>query len=128
MALEDAVVLGTLFGHLTSIDQVSAFLYAYEELRMARTAKVKERDVSNALFVRLPPGPEREERNDSVRHARDEWDDGGLKTEFEGLAMLFAYDAYDAAEVRSTCSIATWCLLLNAHSGVVDHLGPLRQR
>ncbi|KAI0692489.1 FAD/NAD(P)-binding domain-containing protein [Cytidiella melzeri] len=98
MALEDAVVLGTLFSHLSSMDQVPTFLYAYEEIRIARTTKVRERDVSNAVFLRLPPGPEREERNDSVRHARDEWDNGSLKTEFEGLAMLFAYDAYDAAE------------------------------
>jgi salicylate hydroxylase len=100
MALEDAVVLGTLFSHLTSMDQITTFLNAYEEIRMARTVKVKERDVSNAVFIRMPPGPERDARNESARHTRDEWDDGTLKTEFEGLAMLFAYDAYDAAEVR----------------------------
>ncbi|KAI0091564.1 FAD/NAD-P-binding domain-containing protein [Irpex rosettiformis] len=103
MALEDAVVLGELFRHLSSVDQIPTFLYAYEELRMERTKQVKIRDVSNAVFLRLPPGPAREERNASVRHARDEWDDGSLKTEFEGLAMLFAYDAYDAA--------AEWWLL-----------------
>ncbi len=99
MALEDAVVFAELFRRLSSEDQIPTFMYAYEEIRMDRTKKVKERDVSNAVYLRLPPGPEREERNNSVRQARDEWDDGSLKTEFEGLAMLFAYDAYDAAAV-----------------------------
>ena len=100
MSLEDAVVLGELFRHLSSEEQIPTFLYAYEELRMERTKQVKERDVSNAVYLRLPPGRARDERNASVRHGRDEWDDGSLKTEFEGLAMLFAYDAYDAAAVR----------------------------
>ncbi|KAI0346928.1 FAD/NAD(P)-binding domain-containing protein [Trametopsis cervina] len=98
MALEDAVVLGQLFSHLSTEEQIPRFLYAYEELRQGRTAEVKVRDVSNAVFLRMPPGPERDARDADLRHARGEWDDGALKTEFEGLAMLFGYDAYDAAE------------------------------
>ncbi|KAI0692644.1 FAD/NAD(P)-binding domain-containing protein [Cytidiella melzeri] len=98
MAVEDAVVLGTLFSHLSSEDQIPRFLYAYEEMRQGRTTQVRERDVSNAAFLRMPPGPEKDARNADFRQARGEWDDGALKTEFEGLFELFGYDAYDAAE------------------------------
>lgn len=103
MALEDAVVLGTLFSHLSSSSQVSQFLNAYQEIRQGRTKYVLEMDVSNAAFVRLPPGSEQQARDQQIRMARDEWDDGSLKQEFEGLARLFCYEAEDAAEVRSVC-------------------------
>ena len=99
MALEDAVVFGTLFSHLSSWEEVPRFLNAYQEIRFNRTTAVNEMDVSNAAFVRLPPGPEAEARNVQIRQARDEWDDGSLKREFEGLAGLFCYEAEDAAQV-----------------------------
>lgn len=98
--MEDAVVIGKLFSHLTSLDQIPSFLHAFEEIRQARVAHVKIREASNAAFVRMPPGPEQDRRNADLRLARQEWDDGALKTEFEGLAELFGYDAYDAAEVH----------------------------
>lgn len=101
MAIEDAVVLGTLFSHLSSWAQVPAFLNAYQEIRQKRTAAVLDTDVSNIVMVQLPPGPERDARNAQLRLARDEWgDDGLLKQEFESLAQLFGYDAEDAAQVR----------------------------
>jgi salicylate hydroxylase len=99
MVLEDAVVLGTLFSHLKSEDQIPRFLYAYEEIRQGRTSKVRARDASNAVFMTMPPGPEQEARDAMFRQSRGEWDEGSLKTEFEGLFELFGYDAYDAAEV-----------------------------
>lgn len=104
MALEDAVVFGTLFSHLSSWEEVPRFLNAYQEIRFNRTTVVNEMDVSNAAFVRLPPGPEAEARNMQFRQARDEWDDSTAKREFEGLAGLFCYEAEDAAQVRSRAS------------------------
>ncbi|PSR80361.1 hypothetical protein PHLCEN_2v6746 [Hermanssonia centrifuga] len=98
MALEDAVVFGTLFQHLSSWEQVPVFLNAYREIRFDRTTAVNDMDVSNAAFVRLPPGPEKDARNADIRLARDEWDDGSLKEQFEGLANLFCYEAEDAAQ------------------------------
>ncbi|GJE93239.1 FAD/NAD(P)-binding domain-containing protein [Phanerochaete sordida] len=98
MVLEDAVVFGTLFAHLSAWREVPRFLNAYQEIRYARTKSVNEMDVGNAAFVRLPPGPEAEARNVQIRQARDEWDDGSLKREFEGLAGLFCYEAEDAAQ------------------------------
>lgn len=99
MCIEDAVVFGTLFGHLSSWDQVPTFLNAYEEIRQERTAVVHEVDKSNIAFLRMPAGPEQDARNAACRLQRNEWDDGSLKTEFEGLQGLFGYDAEDAAEV-----------------------------
>lgn len=68
---------------------------------MARIPGVRERDDGNAMIVRLPPGPIRDARNAGLQVPRQEWDEGTVKTEFEGVAMLFAYDAYDAAEVSA---------------------------
>ncbi len=99
MALEDAVVFGQLFRHLSSEDQIPRFLNAYEELRQERTAQVLEREISNTEMVTMPPGPERDARDASFKQTRDKWDEGLLKAEFEGLFDLFGYDAYDAAEV-----------------------------
>ncbi|KAI0343353.1 FAD/NAD(P)-binding domain-containing protein [Trametopsis cervina] len=98
MCLEDAVVFGKLFSHLSSWEQIPTFLSAYEQIRMARIPGVRERDDGNAMIVRLPPGPIRDARNAGLQVPRQEWDEGTVKTEFEGVAMLFAYDAYDAAE------------------------------
>ncbi|KAI0091408.1 FAD/NAD-P-binding domain-containing protein [Irpex rosettiformis] len=97
MAIEDAVVLGKLFSFLSSPAQIPNFLHAFEEIRQQRVKDVRIREASNAAFVRMPPGPEQDARNTHFRMARGEWDDGALKTEFEGLAVLFGYDAYDAA-------------------------------
>ena len=128
MALEDAVVFGTLFSHLSSWDQVPTFLNAYQEIREARCTFVNEMDISNAAFVRLPPGPERDARDSNIRLARDEWDDGSLKREFEGLAGLFCYEAEDAAQVRCTISVRlihfTKIIVLH-HVGVVGDMGAL---
>lgn len=102
MALEDAVVFGTLFSRLKKEKQIGSFVSAYQEIREDRTNVVNNVDVSNAALVRMPPGPERDARNASIRQSRSEWNDGALQREFEGVAALFAYEAQDAAEVRSS--------------------------
>jgi salicylate hydroxylase len=100
MVLEDAVVLGTLFSHLKSEDQITRLLYAYEEIRQGRTSKVRAQEVSNASLLLMPPGPEQKARDASFRRPRSELEDeDSLKAELEGLFELFGYDAYDAAEV-----------------------------
>ncbi|KAJ3520412.1 hypothetical protein NM688_g9165 [Phlebia brevispora] len=101
MAVEDAVVLGTLFSNLSSEDQIPTFLNAYQEIREGRTTEVNKNEASAAAFCRLPPGPARDARNASMRLSRDEWNDGSdgsMKKEFEGIAGLFGYEAEDAAQ------------------------------
>lgn len=98
MALEDAAVFAALFSRLRREDQIGAFVSAYQEIRENRTVEVRRMDVSNAALVRMPPGPERDQRDESIRHARGEWDEGLLQKEFEGVAALFGYEALDAAD------------------------------
>ncbi|KAI0343347.1 FAD/NAD-P-binding domain-containing protein [Trametopsis cervina] len=98
MTLEDAMVFSALFARLKREDQIGAFVSAYQEIREDRTRVVKGVDVSSAALLRLPPGPERDERDRSIRQSRSEWDEGSLQREFEGIAALFAYEAQDAAD------------------------------
>ncbi|EKM50080.1 uncharacterized protein PHACADRAFT_264601 [Phanerochaete carnosa HHB-10118-sp] len=98
MALEDAAVFAALFSRLSREDQISAFVSAYQEIREARVVEVRRMDVSNAAFMRIPPGPDRDKRNENLRHARGEWDDVACQREYEGVAALFGYEALDAAD------------------------------
>ena len=97
MAVEDAVVLGALFSHLRTLDQIPSFLSAYEELRQRRCGLVFAADMGNAKMVAMPDGPMAAARDDDMRRRKDEWDEGTLKAQFEEIAEIFLYDAYDAA-------------------------------
>ena len=46
MTVEDAVVFGSLFSHLSMMDQIPSFLSAYQELRQGRCELVKGADVA----------------------------------------------------------------------------------
>ncbi len=99
MAVEDAVVFGSLFSHLSMMDQIPSFLGAYQELRYRRCELVKGADVANARMVTLPDGPDAEKRDSDMRAKNDDWgDEGALKDQFEEIAEIFVYDAGDAAE------------------------------
>lgn len=123
MAIEDAVVLGKLFSFLSSYEQIPNFLHAFEEIRQERVKSVRVREESNAAFVRMPPGPEQDARNSHFRMARNEWDDGALKSEFEGLAELFGYDAYDAAAVSLAVDVRPSAALTIRRTGMVGRMG-----
>ena len=97
MAVEDAVVLGALFSHLRTFDQIPSFLSAYQELRQRRCGLVFAADIGNAKMVAMPDGPMAQARDDDMRRRKDEWDEGTLKAQFEEIAEIFLYDAYDAA-------------------------------
>ncbi|KAI0731119.1 FAD/NAD(P)-binding domain-containing protein [Earliella scabrosa] len=98
MAVEDAVVFGSLFSHLSTTDQIPSFMSAYQELRQRRCALVKLADLANAHMVVLPDGPEADARDEDMSRKLDEWDEGMLKGQFEEIAEIFGYDAGDAAE------------------------------
>ena len=97
MAVEDAVVLGSLFSHLRTMSQIPSFLSAYQELRQRRCDLVKLADIGNAQMVAMPDGPAADARDDDMRHTIEEWDEGTMKAQFEEIAEIFLYDAYDAA-------------------------------
>ena len=98
MAVEDAVVLGSLFSHLRTMSQIPSFLSAYQELRQRRCDLVKLADIGNAQMVAMPDGPAADARDDDMRHTIEEWDEGTMKAQFEEIAEIFLYDAGDAAE------------------------------
>ena len=124
MALEDAAVFAALFSRLRREEQIGTFVSAYQEIRERRTVKVRRMDVSNAAMVRMPPGPERDSRDESIRHARGEWDDGVLQQEFEGVAALFCYEALDAADVSVRTSYSgQYAAYLYIYAGMVGKLG-----
>ncbi|RPD64463.1 FAD/NAD(P)-binding domain-containing protein [Lentinus tigrinus ALCF2SS1-6] len=98
MAVEDGAVLGSLFSHLSSMDQVPAFLNAFQELRQRRCEMVDRAVFDNARMCCLPPGPEADARDQDLAAKFDDWDDGMLKGQFEEISAIFLYDAGDDAE------------------------------
>ncbi len=98
MAIEDAVVLGSLFSHLWTEDQIPTFLNAYQELRQKRCEIVNMGDIKNGMMAVMPDGPEAAARDEVLGHRVDEWDEGMLLAQFEEIAEIFGYDAGDAAE------------------------------
>lgn len=69
MAIEDAAVLGGLLSHVASVSQLPAFLKAYEDLRLPRTAETQAASRLNQHVFHLPDGPEQEERDAGMRKA-----------------------------------------------------------
>lgn len=80
------------------MDQVPAFLGAYQELRQQRCETVGRSDIKGAELMALPPGPAADARDENIRRQMQEWDEGMLKASFEEIAEIFGYDAGDAAE------------------------------
>ncbi|EIM83988.1 FAD/NAD-P-binding domain-containing protein [Stereum hirsutum FP-91666 SS1] len=104
--LEDAAVLGVLFSRLRSHDQISPLLYGYEDLRKPRRNTLADLEDANHYIIMLPPGPERDFRNDAwnrwkkAAEARGdaEIEEGELEQQFAELCGVWGYDAIDAAE------------------------------
>ncbi|KAI0347313.1 FAD/NAD(P)-binding domain-containing protein [Trametopsis cervina] len=71
MAIEDAAVLGNLFSRLSHPSQIKPLLYAYEKLRLPRTADTQKSSRLNQWIFHLPDGPEQEARDRSMREAME---------------------------------------------------------
>ncbi|OCH84483.1 FAD/NAD-P-binding domain-containing protein [Obba rivulosa] len=69
MAIEDAAVLGVLFSHIRDIAQLKPLLYAYEELRLPRTARTQGDARSNQKTFHLPDGLGQQARDENMRKA-----------------------------------------------------------
>ncbi|EIN05952.1 FAD/NAD(P)-binding domain-containing protein [Punctularia strigosozonata HHB-11173 SS5] len=102
LALEDAAVFGTLFSRLKNWDQVPQLLEAYQDLRQLRCTAVNQREVANKELVQIPPGPMRHNRDEEMRKAmqsgHDHWDESKLKKQWDEIAEVFAYNAFDASD------------------------------
>ncbi|OBZ73032.1 3-hydroxybenzoate 6-hydroxylase 1 [Grifola frondosa] len=112
MAVEDAAVLGNLLSRLSSIAQLTPLLYAYQELRLPRTADTQRQSRLNQKIFHLPDGPEQQTRDSDMRRAmeldlRSLEDRSAIET-LEGNynqwadqkknEAQFGYDADEAAE------------------------------
>jgi salicylate hydroxylase len=103
MGIEDAAVLAKLFSHLTSLDQIQHFLYAFQELRQSRCRNTIVSEMGNLYFMALPDGEQQEQRNAAfrekyVRGLSPLGNDSSASEEWEMIKELFGYDAEDEAD------------------------------
>ncbi|KAH7927838.1 FAD/NAD(P)-binding domain-containing protein [Leucogyrophana mollusca] len=102
LQVEDAEVLGTLFSRLSSLDQIRHFTEAFQELRQARCNAVHMAERIGIYIGRLPPGPDRNVRDDTLlammHTGREGWDDEKMRWQWEEISDVFGYSAREAAE------------------------------
>ncbi|KAF9231523.1 hypothetical protein BU15DRAFT_90889 [Melanogaster broomeanus] len=102
LAVEDSAVLGKLFSHLRSRDQIATFLTAFQDLREDRCASVVNSEQGNLCFQMLPHGPQQEQRDNAMRtwlaEGRGVFAMGPPAEQWEHVRELFGYDAEDQAD------------------------------
>ncbi|KAI6112191.1 hypothetical protein EV401DRAFT_2058917 [Pisolithus croceorrhizus] len=104
LGIEDAALFAKLFSHLTSEDQIPAFLHAFQDLREGRCARVLNSERCNLSFRMMPNGPEQEERDSAMRERRARglsvFSSGGgkLTEQWDQIKELFGYNAEDEAD------------------------------
>jgi len=104
MAIEDSAVLAKLFGHLLSPDQVSSFLYAFPELRQARTKSTRVNEMGNIYFMAMPNDAGAIQRDGHFKTRRDknlsplEDESGDASAVWESIKETWCYDAEDEAD------------------------------
>ncbi|KAG6849360.1 hypothetical protein H0H93_009103 [Arthromyces matolae] len=105
MAIEDGAVLAKLFSHLRSSDQITSFLYAFNDLRFKRCNTVCVKEFTDIFFMAMPPGPESDGRDNHFRGRRDRGlnvlDAESLEDEtpqWTEIKEVFGYDAEDEAD------------------------------
>ena len=104
MAAGDAAVLGRMFSHLHSKEQIDTFLSAVQEIRQERVKTVVEVAASNVLSIALPPGVAAAFESDHAGRADDglrRLQNGLGETQMEMAQMIeeiFGYDPEDQAD------------------------------
>ncbi|KZT73574.1 FAD/NAD(P)-binding domain-containing protein [Daedalea quercina L-15889] len=105
MAVEDAAVLGKLFCHLSSREQIASFLYAFQDIRQRRVATIREVELETIWFMMLEDGPEQRVRDASMkakyRAGKNAMagEDGEEDTlQWKEVRETFGYDCEDEAE------------------------------
>lgn len=104
--IEDAAVLGVLLSRLRSHDQIPSLLYGYQDLRQPRLNTILDLEGANHFLLMLPPGEDRDLRNEAWKRwkiaaeARGdaEIEEGELEKQFADVCEVWGYDAIDAAE------------------------------
>ena len=102
MCMEDAAVLGKLFSHLKSEDQIANILWGFQDVRQERCRMALQRELQRAELFTLQKGPEQEMRDDNLRQMGNNFESAGeafysLHSR-EEPRVLFAYDCEDQGE------------------------------
>lgn len=105
MSLEDASVLAKLFSHLRNEEQISSFLFAFQNLREERCKKNRALDIGNILFMMEPEGEGTAQRDAMMREKHDQGrnvlsgdDEDSNVAQWDHNRELFGYDAEDEAD------------------------------
>jgi salicylate hydroxylase len=104
MAMEDGAVLAKIFSHLLREDQISSFLYAFQELRQERVARMLRSETFNNSFMSLETCETTEMRDNGMKMlqaaGKNVMDSGeeNLTEAWEEIKYTFAYDCEDEAD------------------------------
>ncbi|KAF8224334.1 FAD/NAD(P)-binding domain-containing protein [Tricholoma matsutake] len=105
MSVEDGAVLAKLFSHLRSEDQISSFLYAFQDLRQDRCEQAIAKEFDDINYMAMPPGDFQRYRDQTMRSKRDAGlsvlDAAGdleINSQWEEIKQIFGYDAEDEAD------------------------------
>jgi len=103
MAIEDAVVLGSLLSRISRRSQLRPLLQAYQDLRLDRTAMAQEASRRFRDIFHLPDGPEQRERDENLRRTMESEVSGNSKVSLDSNQnrsvdadandVFFRYDA-----------------------------------
>ncbi|KAG6839518.1 hypothetical protein C0991_001916 [Blastosporella zonata] len=105
MTIEDAAVLARLFSHLQKEDQISSFLWAFQDLRQPRCDSVLAKEAGILFYMTMPQGEAQQQRDDTMRAKRDAGvgildasDEVDESPEWIEIKEVFGYDAEDDAD------------------------------
>jgi len=108
LCLEDGAVLGKLFSHLRSEDQIRSFLNAFRDLRTVRCKVTSDSELGNVGFMTLPPGKDQMGRDMMLKQkdaaglnvlTPDDDDESTIASErWEQVKFMFGYDCEDEAD------------------------------
>ncbi|KAH7918716.1 FAD/NAD(P)-binding domain-containing protein [Leucogyrophana mollusca] len=102
MQVEDAEVFGSLFSQLRSWDQLPHLIEGFQDLRQSRTRNIHEKETRAFQTVWVPPGPERQARDEALRSVMvsgwQGWDEKKMRWQWEEICEVFGYSASEAAE------------------------------
>ncbi|KAJ7452772.1 hypothetical protein B0H11DRAFT_2072946 [Mycena galericulata] len=104
IALEDGAFIGKIFSHTRNRDRIPEFLYAFQEHRGQRCARIREMEKQIIGTITLPDGEMQLKRDAAMRasHAmgRNVMDapDSDLQDMHDDMRMIFGYEPEDDAD------------------------------
>ncbi|KAJ7503290.1 hypothetical protein B0H11DRAFT_578822 [Mycena galericulata] len=105
MDVEDGAVLAKLFSHLHTHDQISEFLYAFQDLRQPRAESVLAAETGIIHFMSMPYCAKQKKRDEEMMAraatGADVFDvsvGGMVSPEWDDIKEVFGYDAEDEAD------------------------------